>query len=55
MKIRNLFERTDLQSGLACDRSLVGFLDAADDLQKCGLAGAIRANQADLFGWIDLE
>src|SRR5438128_12649575 len=55
MEIGDLIECADLKVGLARDGTRVGFIDAADQLEKSGLPRAIGADEADSFGWIDLE
>src|SRR4051812_295940 len=55
MEIRDLVERSDYQSRLACHRTKIGLVDGAQDLQESCFSGTIGADQADLFRWIDLE
>ena len=37
------------------DPAAVRFFDAGDDLQQCGFARAVGADEADLFSFVDAE
>ena len=55
VKVGNLVECADLKAGFACNCSVVGFLDTADDFEECGFAGSIRTDKTNFFGRIYLE
>ena len=54
-KIRLLRQIAHGGAGLHEARAAVGLDEASRDLQQRGFAGAVAADQADAFGWRDIE